>query len=83
MSARIYVDLAQVHPVIDGVWHRARLTRMPGPGETVRTRCGLSAPAEYHRLDQRRAHGSPTACPDCDEIERRDQGIPAQFSRSR
>lgn len=83
MSARIYIDLATVHPVIDGVWHRAVLRGLPAPGTALRMRCGITAPAEYHRLDERRAHGTPTMCPDCDEIERREQGIPAQFSRSR
>lgn len=81
MSALIYVDLAHVHPVIDGVWHRAQLVGMPAPGVAITMLCGESAAAEYHRLDQRRAHGAPTACPRCDLLYRRQHQIPLQQDR--
>lgn len=81
MTARIYVDLATVHPVIDGEWHRAALTDMPQTGDTVTMLCGLTADAEYDRLDHRRADGIPTCCWACDAAYRRQQGIPTQASR--
>jgi len=47
MSARITVDLAAVHPVFGGVWHRAYFTHFPRPGEPVTTLCGETEPAEF------------------------------------
>ena len=75
MSARIYVDLNAVHPVIDGQWHHATLVRVPEPGETIKMLCGRTAPAEFERQDQRRAHSIPTQCWRCDLIYRRQHGI--------
>lgn len=80
MTAMIYVDLAHVHPVIDGVWHFAALQRMPQSGEPVRMMCGVSAVAAYERIENRVSaghnNGPPTACRKCDEIVRRQKGIP-------
>lgn len=81
MSALIYVDMASVHPVIDGVWHRATLTAMPDPGQGVTMLCGATAAAEYERLERRRDHGTPTMCIACDSIYRRQQGIPQRDGR--
>lgn len=78
MTALIYVDMEHVHPVINGVWHRAKLHGLPAPGTAMTMLCGESAAAEYRRLDERRAHGVPTACPNCDQMYRRQLGIPAQ-----
>lgn len=81
MSAVIFVDMASVHPVIDGVWHRSDLLAMPDPGQGITMLCGKSAAAEYQRLDERRAHGTPTACPRCDLLYRQREGIPLQQDR--
>lgn len=83
MSAQIFVDLATVHPVIDGEWHRAKLTAMPQTGDTVTMLCGKTAAAEYERLDNRRASGIPTCCWDCDAVYRQQRGIPTQAKQSR
>lgn len=40
MGALITIDLDQVHPVVEGRWHRVRLLRMPGPGELITMFCG-------------------------------------------
>lgn len=76
MAALIYVDLANVHPVIDGVWHRASLLAMPDPGQGITMLCGVTATAEYERLDNRNRARPPTCCWDCDAKYRRIQGIP-------
>lgn len=81
MTAVIFVDLAHVHPVIDGVWHRAQLLGMPDPGQGITMLCGETAAAEYQRLEQRRAHGVPTMCPRCDLLYRQREGIPPQQDR--
>ena len=81
MSALIYIDLEHVHPIIDGVWHRAHLLAMPDPGQEITMLCGAIAPAEYHRLDERRQHGIPTECPRCDLLYRRRHNIPLQQER--
>ncbi|MFD9961447.1 hypothetical protein [Amycolatopsis sp. NPDC058986] len=74
MSALIYVDLAHLHPVVDGVWHRAWLTHLPAPGEGVAMLCGLVATAEYcDRLD-RDTHGVPVQCWDCEREYRAELG---------
>lgn len=86
MNAKIYIDLDQVHPVVNGVWHRAAMQRMPQSGEAVRMMCGVAAAAEYDRLEHRRtdsASGPPTVCPDCDAIYRRAQGIPVRAMATR
>ena len=77
MSAVIYVDLDAILPVINGVWHRIELTRMPEPGEGLTMLCGVTATAEFDHLDRRRSHGTPTECWNCDLIYRRKHGIPA------
>lgn len=81
MSAVIYIDPAGIHPVVDGEWHRTRLTGIPQPGQGITMLCGVSAAAEFEPLDQRRTHGTPTQCPRCDAIYRRQLGIPQQHTR--
>ncbi|MEV6445981.1 hypothetical protein [Amycolatopsis sp. NPDC051716] len=76
MNALIYIDLDSVHPVIDGVWHRASPTSMPDPGDRITMLCGAAAVAEYERLERRREHGTPTMCPRCDVVYRQQKGIP-------
>jgi len=86
MNAKIYVDLDLVHPVVNGVWHRAALQRMPQSGEAVRMMCGVVGEAEYDRLEHRRtdsASGPPTVCPQCDVIFRRAKGIPVRTTSTR
>lgn len=78
MAALIYVDLDSVHPVVDGVWHRARFQSMPQSGQAVTMLCGLAAAIEYERLDSRRDHGTPTCCYGCDTVYRKQRGIPVR-----
>ncbi|GAA4532351.1 hypothetical protein [Amycolatopsis samaneae] len=74
MSAVIYVDLAHLHPIVDGVWHRAWLDHLPAPGEGVAMLCGLVATAEYHDRGQRDAHGVPAQCWSCEREYREAMG---------
>ncbi|SED26786.1 protein of unknown function [Amycolatopsis tolypomycina] len=34
-AAVIYIDPLMIHPVVDGVWHHARLEGVPDPGEAI------------------------------------------------
>ncbi len=83
MSAVIYLDPGGLHPVVNGYWHRTRLTRIPEPGQDITMLCGVTAPAEFQSLADRRAHGVPRMCPQCDAIYRRERGIPLQQDRLR
>ncbi|MFD9895829.1 hypothetical protein [Amycolatopsis sp. NPDC058986] len=64
MTAQIMVDLDRVHPVVDGRWHRALLTCIPGPGEVITTLCGRTEEVEY--LPYSSAAPLATICWDCD-----------------
>ncbi|GAA4533897.1 zinc finger protein [Amycolatopsis samaneae] len=75
MSALIYLNLDAVHPVVDGRWHRARLTSVPLPGEKITMLCGVTADAEFERPREHAARGAPTQCWDCDLVYRREHGI--------
>lgn len=75
MSARIYIDLNAIHPVIGNIWHRIQLPGYPTPGEQITMLCGASAEAEFDRLENRRAHGTPTTCWACDYLYRRNNNI--------
>jgi hypothetical protein len=81
MSAVIYLDPLALQPVIDGEWHRTRLTDVPEPGQAVKTLCGASGPVTYKPLGQRRSRCIPRQCASCDAIFRREQGIPLQEDR--
>jgi hypothetical protein len=74
-SAFVYLDLESVHPVIEGVWHRVRLTAFPAPGEVITMLCGAVAVAQFERRDQRCVRGTPTCCWSCDAVHRRARGI--------
>ncbi|WP_370963543.1 hypothetical protein [Amycolatopsis sp. cg9] len=80
-KAVIYIDPEGIHPIVDGEWHRARLTGIPQAGQSVMMLCGVTASATFRPLDQRRDHGVPTACSRCDSIHRRERGIPQQHTR--
>lgn len=82
MSAVIYIDFETIHPVIDGEWHRTRLTGIPKPGQGITMLCGVAAAATFKPVNQRRNHGVPKACPRCDSIYRRELGIPQQHTRT-
>ncbi|MFD9894102.1 hypothetical protein ACFWY9_32535 [Amycolatopsis sp. NPDC059027] len=75
MGAVIHVDPAAIHPVVEGVWHHARLTRVPEPGEVITMLCGASAAAEFEQSGRRDAHGAPHTCWACDLIYRREHGL--------
>lgn len=83
MTALIYIDPSAIHPVIGGEWHRTRLTGIPEPGQGITMLCGATASAAFLPASQRRDHGTPTACPRCDAIYRRERGIPQQDARLR
>ncbi|PKV95935.1 hypothetical protein ATK30_6868 [Amycolatopsis echigonensis] len=74
MSALIFIDPAAIHPVIDNVWHRTRLSGIPAPGQGITMLCGATAAAEFETLDKRRVNGAPTQCPYCDVAYRRSLG---------
>lgn len=83
MAAVIHVDPEAIHPVVDGEWHRARLTGIPKPGQGITMLCGLAETAEFRPLADRRAHGVPRQCPHCDAIYRRERGMaPSPVQRS-
>ncbi|MFD9890417.1 zinc finger protein [Amycolatopsis sp. NPDC059027] len=75
MNALIYVNLDAVHPVVDGIWHRARFSHVPRPGEAITMLCGVSVVAEFDQGCQRDTHGVPRQCWDCDLVYRREHGI--------
>ncbi|MEQ0564725.1 zinc finger protein [Amycolatopsis sp. NEAU-NG30] len=81
MTAVIYIDFEAIHPVIDGEWHRTRLTGIPKPGQGITMLCGATATAVFQPLNRRRDRGVATACPQCDAIYRRERGIPQQSTR--
>ena len=83
MTAVIYIDPAAIHPVVDGEWHRARLTGIPKPGQGITMLCGVTAAASFQPLSERRTHGIPRQCGRCDAIYRRERGIPQQHTRQR
>ncbi|GAB3146987.1 hypothetical protein GCM10027258_39670 [Amycolatopsis stemonae] len=80
-TAVIYLDPLAIHPVINGEWHRARLAEIPQPGDTITMICGISATAAFQPVGQRRRRQIPRQCPRCDDICRREQGIPSQQDR--
>jgi hypothetical protein len=71
MSARIVVDLANVHPVFDNRWHRVQLDHFPEPGETIVTYCGVAETVEFVAG----ATDYVRTCWSCDLIHRRQHGI--------
>ena len=73
MSAVISVSLNDVHPVIDGRWHRVYIERMPVPGEDITTFCGLT---ESVAFEGKNAQFTVPTCWDCDLVYRRRNGIP-------
>ncbi|WP_233621422.1 hypothetical protein [Amycolatopsis sp. WAC 04182] len=79
----IHIDPEAIHPVVDDVWHRTRLARIPEPGQVIAMLCGVTAAATFEPLNQRRAHGAPTECPDCDRIYRQEHNIPQARDRLR
>lgn len=58
-TAVIYLDPLAIHPVINGEWHRTRLTEIPQPGGTITMLCGISATAAFQPLNQRRRRQIP------------------------
>jgi hypothetical protein len=73
MSARIMIDLASIHPVFDGRWHRTKLTHFPAPGEQITTFCGVTEAAEFVTG---RTDPPITTCWSCDLVYRRQNSIP-------
>lgn len=66
------VDLANVHPIFGGRWHRVWFERFPEPGEQIVTYCGVTEIVEF-------AAGVPEhvrTCWGCDLVHRRHAGIP-------
>lgn len=83
MTAVIYIDPDAFRPVIDGKWHRGRLTGTSEAGQHVTMLCGKTAAVAFEPLSQRRARGIPQICTDCDVIYRQEHGIPLQQDRLR
>ena len=68
------VNLAAVHPVSGGRWHRVdRLQRLPKPGELLTMMCGVTEEAEFVDKDEQ---ATPQTCWLCDLVYRRQQGVP-------
>ncbi|GHG08853.1 MULTISPECIES: hypothetical protein [Amycolatopsis] len=82
MTAAIYIDPLVIQPVIDGEWHRVRLTEIPTPGQVITMLCGAFGAAEFHLSDERRRHQIPRQCESCDVIDRRQRGIPLRGDRT-
>lgn len=82
MTAAIYIDPLTIQPVIDGTWHRIRVTEIPAPGQIITMLCGASGAALFQVSDdERRRHGIPRQCEDCDVIYRREVGVPLRQDR--
>ncbi|MFD9963097.1 hypothetical protein [Amycolatopsis sp. NPDC058986] len=75
MTALIYVDLAHLHPIVDGVWHRAWLGHLPVPGEVVVMLCDVQAPAAYDDYGRRDTHSVARQCWRCEEVYRAEMGF--------
>jgi hypothetical protein len=83
VAAVIHIDPEAIHPVVEGEWHRTRVTGIPAPGQGITMLCGLAAVAEFRPLSDRRAHGVPHQCSRCEAIYRRERGItPSPVRRS-
>lgn len=81
MTAAIYIDPLAIHPVIDGEWHRTRLTEIPAPGQVITMLCGASGAAVFELSDERCRRQIPRQCERCDAIYRRERGIPPRQDR--
>ncbi|WP_410644245.1 hypothetical protein [Amycolatopsis sp. lyj-346] len=80
MTAVIYIDPLMIQPVINGEWHRIRLTKLPAPGQIITMLCEASGPAMFRLSDdERRRRGIPRQCERCDAIYRRELGIPRRL----
>ncbi len=79
MAALIYLDTQTVHPVINGKWHR--LAGALEPAEAITTLCGITDTPMFMPLSERRSHGIPRQCDECDTIYRRGHGIPSRRDR--
>jgi hypothetical protein len=75
VTALIYLDPQAIQPVIDGTWHRARLTVIPKPGQRITMLCGATGVAVFKPLARRRDHGAPRTCFDCEAEIMREQGM--------
>ncbi|MFG1645526.1 hypothetical protein ACGFMK_35035 [Amycolatopsis sp. NPDC049252] len=82
-DAVIYIDPLMIHPVIDGVWHHARLVGIPDPGEAITMLCGVTGVAAFLPLGQRRHRTIPRQCERCDALVRQQRGIPLWQQRIR
>lgn len=82
MTAAIYIDPLTILPVIDGEWHRTRLTEIPEPRQVITMLCGASGAAVFELSDDRRRHQIPRQCERCDVIYRRQRGIPLRQDRT-
>ncbi|MGW4393842.1 hypothetical protein ACWEHA_01030 [Amycolatopsis nivea] len=76
MQALIFIDLDHLHPVVDGVWHRALLDSVPNPGDDVTMLCGLTAPAGFQPRDRRDPNSALLTCAYCDYQYRLAHDIP-------
>ncbi|MEV6828200.1 hypothetical protein [Amycolatopsis sp. NPDC051102] len=75
-AALIYIDPLMIHPVMDGVWHHARLESIPAAGEAITMLCGVTGVAAFLPLSQRQRQRIPRQCERCDAIVRHQRGIP-------
>ncbi len=82
-DAVIYIDPLMIHPVMEGVWHHARLAEIPDPGQTITMLCGVTGVAAFLPLSQRRNRTIPRQCERCDAIVRQLHGIPLRQNRIR
>jgi hypothetical protein len=80
-AAVIYIDPLMIHPVVEGVWHHARLEGIPDPGEPITMLCGVTGDAAFLPLNQRRHRSIPRQCESCDEVVRQQRGIPLRRKR--
>lgn len=71
MTIRIFLDLDKLHFVVSGLRHRARLARVPNPGDSMTMLCGLVDIVEYTTSTEQ----SVTTCWTCDLHYRRSLGF--------
>ncbi|GAA4527552.1 hypothetical protein [Amycolatopsis samaneae] len=76
-TALIYINLDAVHPIINSVWHRTNINRLPSSGEPITMLCGATAPAEFEGAAHRDVIRVARQCWDCERVYREKRGLPA------
>ncbi|MEV6878878.1 hypothetical protein [Amycolatopsis sp. NPDC051128] len=73
MALTVRLDLDHLHLVAHGERHRARLSHVPRPGETITMLCGYADFVEY--TDRSAGLVGVRTCWPCDLVYRRQVGV--------